>query len=69
MESEETTGDISIGNEYLRIRLEELQDHLMYVAVHMHGVLSAFLEAGFSVDHAFTMAQATYLRVLDDMQI
>jgi hypothetical protein len=67
MNEDEATEELQ--NVYLRVRLEELQDNLMFIAVHMHGVLGAFLEAGFSVEHAFAMAQSTYLSVLESMDL
>ncbi len=51
-------------NEFLRIRLEMMQQALPEVSAHMWGVLGHFMEAGFSSEHAFDFAKSTYERVL-----
>lgn len=56
----------SSENDFLRIRLEMMQYALPDVAAHMWGVLSHFMEAGFSSEHAFDFAKSTYERVLAD---
>lgn len=55
--------------EFLRVRLEMLNESLPAIAVQMFAVLGSFMEAGFSAEHAFQMTESTYERVLTDFSL